>query len=40
MKSIEIDGESVSIDRIRKALKLYKDFLDGSLEAEIVEMMK
>lgn len=37
---IEIDGKQYSQEYIKKAIKLFESLCDGSLEAEIVEMMK
>lgn len=34
---VEIDNKTYSIEYVRKALKLYQDLLDGSLEAAIKE---
>ena len=34
---VEIDGKLYPKDRVKKALKLYQDLLDGSLEAAIKE---
>ena len=37
---IEIEGVDYPIEVVKKALKLYEALNDGSLEAEIVEMIK
>jgi len=37
---IEVDGKMYSEEYIQKAIRLFESLQDGSLEAEIVEMMK
>jgi len=40
MGEVTIDNKTYSIEKIRKALKLYESLQNGTLEKEIVEMMK
>ena len=37
---IEIEGKDYPMEVVKKALKLYESLKDGTLEKEIVEMMK